>query len=345
MPSMKADPQTEGDVWSAFEHQIGTLQAGDIAAYIRCWAPDADVIEIGSGAEETCIGHAKIEAMNALMLADAAEDHASGSIDLQALDLHWHTVSREGPVAWVTAEGAIRVVVGGREIRDPFRWTMIFVLRKGTWLIINSHFSAPDPRVAEGRGWPTYIDAVASEVRREEPNLAAQTGPDGTVTLLFSDIEDSTPMAERLGDLHWMQVLRDHNAIVRACVARHNGFEVKTIGDAFMVAFQSARRALLCAVEIQRAFSAYSDEHPEQAVRVRVGLHVGEPVREADDFYGKSVILASRITGQARGGEILVSSLLRELVESAGDIRFDDGRDVTLKGLTGTHRLYAVLDA
>jgi class 3 adenylate cyclase len=307
--------------------------------------PDADVIEIGSGAEETCIGHAKIEAMNALVLADAAEDHASGSIDFQGMDLDWHTISREGPVAWVTAEGAIRAVVGGREIRDPFRWTMIFVLREGTWLIINSHFSVPDPRVAEGRGWPTYIDAVASEVRREEPDLAAQTGLDGTVTLLFSDIEESTPIAEQLGDLRWMQVLREHNALVRECVARQSGFEVKTIGDAFMIAFQSARRALLCAIDIQRAFAAYSDEHPEQAVRVRIGMHVGEPVREADDFYGKSVILASRIAGQARGGEILVSSLLRELIESAGDIRFDEGRETTLKGLTGTHRLYAVLQA
>ena len=340
---MKADPQTEAQVWSAFEHQIGTLGARDFAAYIGCWAPDADVIEIGSGADEICIGHAKIEAMNARALADAAEDDASGSIDLQAIDLHWHTVSREGPVAWVSAEGAIRVAVGEREISDPFRWTMIFVLRESTWLIINSHFSVPDARIAEGRVWPTYLDAVASEVRRDEPDLAGHTAPDGTVTLLFTDIEDSTPMAEQLGDLRWIELLREHNAIVRECIARHGGLEVKTIGDAFMVAFGSARRALLCAIDIQRGVSARGAEHPEQPLRVRAGLHSGEPVREGNDFYGKSVVLASRIAGQARGGEILVSSLLRELVESAGDIRFDDGCETTLKGLTGTYRLYTVL--
>jgi class 3 adenylate cyclase len=301
------------------------------------------VIEIGSGADEICIGHAKIEAMNVRALADAAEDDASASIDLQAIELKWHTVSREGLVAWVTAEGAMRVVVEGREILDPFRWTMIFVLRESTWLIVNSHFSVPDARVPEGHGWPTYIDAVAAEVRREEPDLASRAAPDGTVTLLFTDIEDSTPIAEQLGDLRWIEVLREHNAIVRDCIARHGGHEVKTIGDAFMVAFGSARRALLCAIDVQRSFSAYCRDHPEQPVRVRIGLHSGEPVREGNDFYGKSVVLASRIAGQASGGEILVSSLLRELVESAGDIRFDDGTDTTLKGLTGMHRLFAVL--
>jgi len=161
-------------------------------------------------------------------------------------------------------------------------------------------------------------------------NLNDRAAPDGTVTLLFSDIENSTPMAEQLGDLLRIELLREHNAIVRDQVTRHDGFEVKTIGDAFMVAFGSARRALLCAIGVQQAFTKHSAEHPEQ------------PVREGNDFYGKSVVLASRIAGQARGGEILVSSLLRDLVESAGDFHFDDGREVALKGLAGVHRISAV---
>ncbi len=333
---MKADPQTEADVYAAVMRSFAAFADRDIVAYMRCWVPDEDVIDLGSGADEMAVGRSRIEEFNARYISE---------MESVAFDVHWHAVSREGPVAWLTAEGAMRVVAEGLEITFSGRLTVIFVLREGAWLMINSHFSVPDARQAPGEAWPTLIDAVASEVRREEPDLAAQSALDGTVTLLFSDIEDSTPMAEQLGDLRWMRVLREHNALVRECVARQSGFEVKTIGDAFMVAFQSARRALVCAVDMQRAFSAYSEEHPEQAVRVRVGLHVGEPVREADDFYGKSVILASRIAGQARGGEILVSSLLRELVESAGDIRFDKGRETTLKGLAGTHRLYAVLQA
>ncbi len=83
-------------------------------------------------------------------------------------------------------------------------------------------------------------------------------------------------------------------------------------------------------------------EYAEEPIHVRIGLHTGEAIKEADDVYGKNVILAARIAGQARGGEILVSSLLKELTESAGDIAFGEGREVELKGLSGSHRLFEV---
>ena len=76
---------------------------------------------------------------------------------------------------------------------------------------------------------------------------------------------------------------------------------------------------------------------------MRIGLHTGEALKEADDFYGKNVILAARIAGQAQGGEILVSSLLKELTESAGEFAFGDGRKVELKGLKGKHSVFEVV--
>ena len=186
------------------------------------------------------------------------------------------------------------------------------------------------------------ITAVVSQVQRERPDLRSHAAPDGTVTILFSDIEGSTQMTERLGDQRWLQLLREHNRMVREQVAAHGGFEVKSQGDGFMIAFQSARRALLCAVAIQRAFATYAAEHADEALRVRIGLHAGEVIKEADDFFGKNVILASRIAAQAQGGEILVSSLVRELTQSSGDIRFDRGRETVLKGLSGTYTLHPV---
>jgi len=183
---------------------------------------------------------------------------------------------------------------------------------------------------------------VADAVGLERVDLQARIAPDATVTLLFTDIEGSTQMAEQLGDLRWLALLREHNAIVRAQIAQYGGFEVKTIGDAFMVVFGSARRALLCAIGVQQGISRYGADHPEHAVRVRIGLHASEPVREGNDFHGRSVIFASRIAGEASGGEILASALLRELTESAGDVRFDAGRDVVLKGFAGTHQVYPV---
>ncbi|TMM09843.1 MAG: hypothetical protein E6G00_08970 [Actinobacteria bacterium] len=188
----------------------------------------------------------------------------------------------------------------------------------------------------------TSIDAVAEAVEDERPDLSGATAPDGTVTMLFSDIEGSTEMTERLGDRRWLEVLREHNTIVRDEVGRHGGFEVKSQGDGFMVAFSSARRAVECAIAIQRAFAAYEDEHPVEAVRVRIGLHTGEAIRERDDFFGRNVILAARIAAEARGGEILVSSLLKELTESSGDVQFGDAREVSLKGLSGSHLVHAV---
>ncbi|MCI0859882.1 MAG: adenylate/guanylate cyclase domain-containing protein [Chloroflexi bacterium] len=109
-----------------------------------------------------------------------------------------------------------------------------------------------------------------------------------------------------------------------------------------MLAFSSARRALQCAMAIQRAFAAHNQEHAEGPVLVRIGLHTGELVQEREDFFGKNVILASRIADQAKGGEILVSALLKELTDSAGDIRFGEVQEVELKGLAGPNRVHAV---
>ena len=161
------------------------------------------------------------------------------------------------------------------------------------------------------------------------------------MTLLFSDIEGSTPMNERLGDQRWMGLLREHNVLIREQVREHQGFEVKTEGDGFMIAFQGARQAIQCAVEMQRAF-AQRNESAEEPVKIRIGLHTGEPVKEAEDFYGMHVNLAARIAGKASGGEILVSSLLKELTDSAGDIEFGEPQDVEMKGLAGTQRVFLV---
>ncbi|MDZ4277837.1 MAG: adenylate/guanylate cyclase domain-containing protein [Dehalococcoidia bacterium] len=166
--------------------------------------------------------------------------------------------------------------------------------------------------------------------------------PEGTVTILFTDIADSTAIGERLGDRRWLEVLRMHNAIVREQMQAQGGYEVKTAGDGFMVAFTSARRALQCAIDVQRALVPYNDDHPDAPLSVRIGLHTGEPVREADDFYGWHVNLAGRIAASARGGEILVSSLLKGLIESAGDITFSEPREVQFKGVSGIQRVFAV---
>jgi class 3 adenylate cyclase len=184
---------------------------------------------------------------------------------------------------------------------------------------------------------------MASTVTSERPSLRSAAAPDGTVTILFSDIEGSTALNERLGDVRWLELLRAHNRLVRDQVQASGGFEVKSQGDGFMIAFPSARRAIQCAQAIQDAVAADLGKHSDGPVRVRIGLHTGEAIRQEFDFYGKNVVVAARIADHARGGEILVSSVVKQLTESAGDVGFEDGREVELAGLAGTHVVYKIV--
>jgi class 3 adenylate cyclase len=184
------------------------------------------------------------------------------------------------------------------------------------------------------------IDSVALAVSGERPDLGALASSDGRVTILFSDIENSTLMTERLGDARWIEILREHNTIFRTRLERHGGYEVKNQGDGFMLAFSDPAAALDCAVAVQRDF-ADREADSDDTIRVRMGMHVGEVIAEGGDFFGRSVILAARIAAQARGGEILISSALRDSC-AEDSVAMDDGRELELKGLAGAHRVYSV---
>ena len=188
----------------------------------------------------------------------------------------------------------------------------------------------------------TAVDELASAVSDERPSLRPAAAPDGTVTILFSDVEGSTVLNERLGDLRWLELLRTHHAVIREQIQAHGGFEVKTQGDGFMVAFSSARRAVQCACAIQDAIGREFAEHPDGPVLVRVGLHTGEAIKQGIDFYGKNIVLAARIADRARGGEILASAVVKQLADSAGDVKFEQERQLGLDGLAGTYSVYKV---
>jgi class 3 adenylate cyclase len=196
----------------------------------------------------------------------------------------------------------------------------------------------------ETRG-PRLIDVVADGANGVVDSVGTQNLPEGTVTIMFSDIEGFTSITEQLGDRRAMEILREHNGIIRQQIARCAGHEIKAQGDGFMVAFGGASRALQCAVGIQSDFAARNRSEPEPAVHVRLGLHAGEAIRDGNDFLGGAVILAARIAQQARGGEILVSSVLKELCDLGGEFQFENGREVQLKGLTEPRRVYSVIDA
>ena len=173
------------------------------------------------------------------------------------------------------------------------------------------------------------------------PAGAEPVAAGGLCTILFTDVEGSTALTERLGDAKAREVLRNHERIVREALRAHGGAEVKAMGDGFMASFSSATRALECAIAMQRAFAAHDDEHPETPIRVRIGLNAGEPIAEEADLFGTAVILAARIAAQAKGGEILASDVVRQLVAGKGFL-FADRGEVALRGFEDPVRLYEV---
>jgi DNA-binding NarL/FixJ family response regulator/class 3 adenylate cyclase len=171
---------------------------------------------------------------------------------------------------------------------------------------------------------------------------AQQPGFAPTVTVLFADIEGSTALLERLGQARWLEVLAEYESLLRDRVGVYGGREIKALGDGHMVVFRSARAAVRCAVGLQRALPIKSA--PD--LRVRVGLHTGEPGAADDDLHGRTVVKAARIAALARGGEVIVSRLVRELADGddaiGDDIWFDEEREVELRGLRGHHGVVSV---
>ncbi len=168
------------------------------------------------------------------------------------------------------------------------------------------------------------------------PGLAA----DDVHTILFTDVEGSTALTQRLGDARARELLREHERIVREALKSHGGSEVKTMGDGFMASFSSATKALECAIAMQRAFAAHN-ESAEEPIQVRVGPNAGEPIAEDDDLYGTAVNRAARITAMAQGGEILVANVVRELAEGK-EFMFGDRGETALRGFDDPVRLFEV---
>ncbi|HEX6702604.1 MAG TPA: response regulator [Gaiellaceae bacterium] len=167
--------------------------------------------------------------------------------------------------------------------------------------------------------------------------------PTGTVTLLFSDIESSTGLVQKLGEAY-SQVLSDHRRLVREAVAGAGGTEVDCRADEFFIAFVDAESAVAGALAAQRALS--TADWPEGApVRVRMGMHTGHPVFADDTYYGIDVHRAARICRSGHGGQVLVSAATREALYGVdlGDAELRDLGEHELKGLPAPERIFQLV--
>ena len=156
------------------------------------------------------------------------------------------------------------------------------------------------------------------------------------VTLLFTDLVDSTAMAKRLGDGAWRDVLSAHYEATRAALERHHGHEVNTTGDGLLATFDGPAAALRCAAAVGRAAG-------REGLQIRASVHVGEVQLVGTDVRGVAVHEAARILGVAAADEILVSTTTRALAGNAGFVFEPRGMHI-LKGLPGEWELFACIE-
>jgi class 3 adenylate cyclase len=263
-----------------------------------------------------------------LVVARAQEIGITG-FEIDILEAHEH-----GDVGWVAG-----IVVLDRDAEGPLsqRITAVFMIETGRWRLVQWHQSAAvenlDAYGVELRG---DLGALVESLDESSSEIIGAAASRGTVTLMFSDVADSTQLSESMGDAAWSELITRHLNSVSAAVTRHGGTTVKTLGDGAMAAFPSVSDALECAVEIQ--------VHPTDSLQIRVGVHTGDAIHADGDYVGITVNKAARIASAAEPGETLISSATAEMAVSIG-LRLGSSRTVELKGLSGTHRLTQILAA
>jgi len=175
------------------------------------------------------------------------------------------------------------------------------------------------------------------------PNAAMLEGRNdgGIRAIMFTDMKDSVPLTERLGDDAAFQVLRAHNQIVRERVELHGGRQVKHTGDGIMASFASAARAVECTMHIQRAIDAHNAAHEQLPILLKIGLSAGEPVEESDDLFGAAVSLSARMCAHATAGQILIAGVVRDLCIGK-KYAFNDLGPISLKGFADPVRVYEI---
>jgi hypothetical protein len=256
----------------------------DAEAVVRRFSPLQGVSGFGTDPSERFCDPTQIERYTRAEFEAVGGEWPFGPAEIEA----W----AERGVGWSTVVSEVVASAAGAQ---QLRCTFVLHLVHDEWKVVHQHWSIGVPN-EHALGVSLPLEVLADAVGKEQPDLTGTAAADGTVTIVFTDIEGSTRLNAALGDRAWFEVLRVHNAIVVGATERSGGAVVKGQGDGFMLAFSSARRALACARAIGLDVGAAFDD-PGSPIRVRIGVHVGEVIHEADDFFGQAVNYAARVRG------------------------------------------------
>lgn len=247
-----------------------------------------------------------------------------GELGVRTWEMSNTVAWKEGNFGWVAGEFSVTM-----NDHDPFagRVTIVFRREGAYWRIIHFHSSIPVANEEQfGYELTTSLDSMLTMAHDEHLSF---TSANGTVVLMFTDIEGSTVLLEALGEARWIGLHGWHDEIVRQQVAMFGGSVIKGQGDGFMVTFPAPGAAVAAAQGIQRALAVGFDGI---RVPVRIGIHSGNAHEEAGDFFGKTVVVAARVASHANGGEILVTDGVASAL--TGAFVFGEGTTLSLKGLS-----------
>ena len=272
---------------------MNALTENDAATLANLYTRSAAATYLGTDNEEFWVGR-DVGIAVSRHWAEVAKTLGVTSVEITEIDAF-----ENGTTGWALVRSD--VVFTGHDA-FPFRTTLVFVLEDGTWRIAQLHNSVSTDNVDNvGVRMTTTLEDLVQALDDESTSKLRSAVPQGTVTLMFTDIEDSTKLAVRLGDEAWSSLILLHDRTIGEIAVRHGGVVVKTLGDGAMVAFNSTRAAATAAREVQEAIQSASDESD---IRARIGLHVGDAVHTGDDYLGIAVNKAARIAAAARGGEV-----------------------------------------
>jgi len=315
-------PQESPELRAVVQRWLSAVRSKDAAALQTLMSVSPYTRYIGSDEEEVWAG---------VNVHTAYPRHAAELPEFK-VDPTLVEAFEEGTMGWAALIGEAQFP---NDSVHPVRITWVCSLEAGAWRIIQAHLSIAYSNLELiGRELTGNFEALLA-------SLDADTfgGHEGTVTVMFTDMEGSTELSGELSDSEWTELIRSHHRAVAAAVEAEGGHVVKTLGDGTMATFDSARSALRAALAIQQRARVSIEGRP---IPIRIGIHTGDVVLAEDDYLGYAVNKAARIASAADPGETLLSQVTRDLVGSA-EFTFGEPCTCTLKGLEGPHILIPLL--
>jgi adenylate cyclase len=321
-PSMEPAPEL-----SAFmERFLGYFAAFDAERVIDGLSREPGALTIGTAADEWWEGRDTMAAAVRVQFHEMPPVH----FEIEKIDAF-----KEATVGWVATRATM--LIEGMPSR-PIRMSLVAHEEGAFWRAVHWHVSMPvENEVSLGVELTTGFDELLT-MAQDESLSGASLASDGSVAIMFTDVEGSTALMEALGEDKWLELLAWHNGSVRQQVTLFGGTVVKGQGDGFMIAFPAVGSAAACAVAIQRNLSAGWQGNP---VAVRIGLHSGNAKVEAGDFFGRTVIVAARLAGAAAGGEILASDIVQSGLSGAFPV--GASRSISAKGISGQFTVFPLV--